>query len=238
MFKGRVSLKSQVVPYTVQRNPRARRVLLKVEEAAGLVVVLPRWGVLERVPPLLHRNADWILKHLRRREELLKEAPPPLGEGRKVWYRGRVLPLKVQSVACTDPSVEWHRDRVVVKVPREGRTPVGSVLEAAFREKAREVLGRRVEAYAGLVGVRPRRLSIRDQKTRWGSCTAQRTITFNWRLLLAPPAVLDYVVVHELCHLRRPHHGPSFWELVGSILPGYEGAKGWLDRYGPLLLLR
>ncbi len=236
--RGRITLLGRSITYCVRRNTRARRVLLKVEERDGLVVVLPRWGTAARVPGVIRSNAEWVLDHLERRDKLLAEAPPPLGESRKVPYRGRYLPLKVRNVACEDASVEWHRDRVVVTVPRRGETPVAEVLQAALRVKAREVLARRVEALAPLLRVRPKRLSIRDQKTRWGACTAEGTLTFNWRLLLAPPSILDYVVVHELCHLRHPHHGPSFWRLVKQVLPNFEAHRAWLNQYGPLLLIR
>jgi predicted metal-dependent hydrolase len=80
------------------------------------------------------------------------------------------------------------------------------------------------------------RLAIRDQRTRWGSCSSRRTLSFNWRLVLAPPEVLDYVAVHELCHLRVPNHSARFWRLVEQRRPGYREPRAWLARHGWELL--
>jgi predicted metal-dependent hydrolase len=223
------------VPYSVRRNARAKRIWIKVEDQAGLVLVLPRWGRTSSAVGILRRHKDWILERLKKRDELLADAPPPLGTGRTIFYRGRALPLRVRSSACIQPSVEWYRDRVVVHVPMSNDPPLGEVLENSFRNRAKEVFNRRAQALAGLLGVRPKRIQVRNQKTRWGSCTGCGTLTFNWRLLLAPPAVLDYVVVHELCHLRHPHHGRGFWKMVGRFCPTFESHRTWLRENGALL---
>jgi predicted metal-dependent hydrolase len=92
------------------------------------------------------------------------------------------------------------------------------------------------EAEAPRLGVAYTAIQIRDQRTRWGSCSPRGTLTFNWRLVLAPPAVLDYVVVHELCHLREANHGPGFWRLLQDTRPGYKAPRAWLRRHGHELL--
>jgi len=233
--KGSLVLGGSRIPYSVRRNARAKRIWIKVEDQSGLVLVLPRWGRTSSAPDILRRHKGWILERLKKREELLAEAPPPLGIGRTIFYRGRPLPLRVRSSACAQPSVEWHRDRVVVNVPRSGDPPLGEVLEISFKSRAKEVFARRAQALADLLGVHPKRIQVRNQKTRWGSCTGRGTLAFNWRLLLAPPAVLDYVVVHELCHLRHPHHGQGFWRMVERFCPSFEAHRTWLRENGSLL---
>lgn len=101
-----------------------------------------------------------------------------------------------------------------------------------YREKAREVLTRRVQYYAGVMGVSYGRIAIREQKTRWGSCSAPGNLNFNWKLILMPPGVLDYVVVHELAHRREMNHSRKFWELVESYMPDYEKYRSWLKENG------
>ena len=232
---GAVTLKGIRVPYLVRRNARARRIWIKVEESEGLVVVLPRWGSLGLVQEVIRRHHPWILEQMARREDRLAGTPPAVGCGRTVFYRGRPIPLRVKSLACLAPSVLWRRNEVVVTVPRHEDVGVGEVLVRSLRERASAVIRRRVEALAEASGFRPRRVSVRDQKTRWGSCSGRGTLTFNWRLIFAPPSVLDYVVVHELCHLRHAHHGPRFWAAVEALCPNYQAHRDWLRDNGARL---
>lgn len=226
------------VKVTLRRNHRAKRTWIKLEDHSGLVVVLPPWARADRAPQYLRQHREWVLSQLDRWEDRLAEALPPLGTARTVVYRGRPMPLRVRTCACEEPSVEWHRDHVLVHMPRNAaEPPLAEVLQASYREKAREVIVRRTEALAPGLGVRPKRISIRDQKTRWGACTGSGTLTFSWRLVLAPPSVLDYVVVHELCHLRHHNHGRRFWELVESVCPAFEAHRAWLRENGAALRL-
>ena len=100
------------------------------------------------------------------------------------------------------------------------------------REKLVERIRSRVNHYAPLMGVHPGRITIRDQKSRWGSCSSAGTLSFNYRLMMAPPRVLDYVVVHELCHLTHMNHSKDFWNMVERILPDYKESKNWLKEHG------
>lgn len=106
------------------------------------------------------------------------------------------------------------------------------------RELARQVLRRRAEYYAGQMQVSYGRIAVKDQKTRWGSCSSKGNLNFNWRLILAPEEVLDYVVVHELAHRREMNHSQQFWQLVESVLPDYRQRKRWLKENGDRLMSR
>lgn len=120
------------------------------------------------------------------------------------------------------------------------RGPPAALLSALtrwYRAQAQTQVERRVAYFAPSVGRAPQRIVVRDQRTRWGSCSASGTLSLNWRLLLAPAAVLDYVVVHELCHLLQPNHSPRFWREVARVLPGYEVPRRELARIGRSLSL-
>ncbi len=112
-----------------------------------------------------------------------------------------------------------------------------TLLEKRNRRKAAETIALRVQHYAPMLGVHPGKISIRDQKTRWGSCSSSGTLSFNWRLILAPPQVLDYVVVHELSHMRQMNHSKAFWSTVESIMPDYKQWDQWLKDHGKELKL-
>lgn len=110
-----------------------------------------------------------------------------------------------------------------------------AALEKRYRDAAKEYIPKRVEYYHALTGGQYQKITIRDQKTRWGSCSSSGTLSFNYRLMLAPPRVLDYVVVHELCHLTHMNHSAAFWEMVASILPDYKEYRKWLRENGDSL---
>ena len=107
-----------------------------------------------------------------------------------------------------------------------------TLTEAQGRREAVARISLLAQSEALALGVRYTRLALRDQRSRWGSCSSKGTLSFNWRLVLAPHDVLDYVVVHEVCHLAELHHGPAFWELVAKRRPRYQDSKSWLDRHG------
>ncbi|MDE7199770.1 MAG: M48 family metallopeptidase [Lachnospiraceae bacterium] len=112
-----------------------------------------------------------------------------------------------------------------------------AALEKRYIQAAKDYFPKRAAYYLPFTGGSFQRVTIRDQKTRWGSCSARGTLSFNWRLMLAPPAVLDYVVVHELCHLTHMNHSPAFWALVESVCPDYRIYRKWLKEHGQELIL-
>lgn len=116
----------------------------------------------------------------------------------------------------------------------ESRTQLTDQQRSFYREKAREVLTQRVEHYAKAMGVTYGRIAIREQKTRWGSCSAPGNLNFNWKLILMPPGVLDYVVVHELAHRREMNHSDRFWAVVEYYMPEYKKYRKWLKESGRL----
>jgi predicted metal-dependent hydrolase len=134
-----------------------------------------------------------------------------------------------------DAHREWLADERAKQRPRL-RLNSRQVSEAEARQAVRELVATLVDDEAPTIGVKPQRIQIRDQRSRWGSCSTRGTLSFNWRLVLAPFEVLDYVVVHELCHLREPNHSRRFWKLVEQRRPDWRAQRDWLHEHGPELL--
>ena len=129
----------------------------------------------------------------------------------------------------------WIEEQRLRQVPRLGLERL-AVTESDARSRARKVVSVLAQREAEALGVAYRRIRIGGQRTLWGSCSARGTLSFNWRLVLAPAEVVDYVVVHELCHLLVPNHSQSFWSLVERHRPGWREQRAWLREYGPELL--
>jgi predicted metal-dependent hydrolase len=135
--------------------------------------------------------------------------------------------------------VELHREWIEAERAKQRprlRLDPRNVSETEARRAVRELIGMLIDDEAPELGVEPNRVQIRDQRTRWGSCSTTGTLSFNWRLVLAPFEVLDYIVVHELCHMREANHSRRFWKLVEKRRPDWRAQRDWLHEHGPELL--
>jgi predicted metal-dependent hydrolase len=220
------TVSSIVIPYQVRRSDRARRVRVSVDLERGVEVVLPRRAPEREAAAAIAELSPWIE---RRVAELERVRAAVAARGNTVPYLGEPLRLIEQP-----GRTRVHRRGDTLLVPAAGRRPA---LERWFRRAARAEIEPRVERACALRGSSYERLTIRAQRTRWGSCSPTGTLSFNWRLLLAPEPVLDYVVWHEVCHLEMLDHSPRFWALVARQYPGYRDQVRWLRRYGATLTL-
>jgi predicted metal-dependent hydrolase len=176
---------------------------------------------------------------LRSRRRTLSLEITPAGE---VLIRA---PLRLSNAAIrafAESKGDWIAKHLALREERKAAAPDQPRLSAgeaeALRKRAKELFPRRAAHYAPLLGVDYGRITVRGQHSRWGSCSAKGNLNFNYLLLLAPPEVLDYVVVHELCHRREMNHSPRFWAQLGRVLPDYEPARKWLRRNGESLMAR
>lgn len=201
-------------------------------ETGEAVVVLPLRAAERVAGQLVTRHSAWLERHMRRIQDRQIElaARPSLLAGRRLTVGGvahRVEAVARPGRARSRVRVDGQVGIVVELAVGDDRTPVG-VLEAWLRSRARAELGVRVGERAAQMGLLPRAVSIRDQRSRWGSASRRGTLSFSWRLLLCPPFVIDYVVVHELAHLRVAGHSPRFWSLVERHVPDTAPPRRWL----------
>jgi len=157
----------------------------------------------------------------------------PWGEAATLTVPARLPEREVRRIVAEHR--DWLAHERSRQVPRLG-LDLRAVSETEARRATRELVAMIAEEEAEALGVAFARIQVRDQRTRWGSCSTRGTLSFNWRLVLAPLEVLDYVVVHELCHLREPNHSRRFWSLVESRRPGWRAQRSWLREHGPELL--
>jgi predicted metal-dependent hydrolase len=224
---------SVVLPeFSIRWSTRARRSRLTITDAGEAVVVLPMRAAEADAAELVRRHRRWIANHQHRMhaQRFALEARPPLGAGREIFFQGEMH--RVVSIAAIDgrtrPIVREVDGRIVVtSAPFEPKS-TAEILDAWLRDRARGAIEERIAVRGREMGLAPKRITIRDQKTRWGSASKRGTLSFNWRLIMCPPSVLDYLVVHELAHLKVNGHPRSFWRLVDRHVPDARGARRWL----------
>jgi predicted metal-dependent hydrolase len=214
------------IPYTVRRSARARRVRVNVHMHTGVEVVLPARAPERAAAAAVSELRPWIERRLQEGQEVLARLAARAGT---VPYLGQSLELVAQ------PGRERvHRDGERLLVPTGDARPA---LERFYRRAARAEIAPRLDRASRLAGSSYSGLDIRAQRTRWASCSAGGRMSFNWRLLLAPERVLEYVVWHEVCHLRILDHSPRFWALLERHWPDYREDRDWLRRHGATLVL-
>jgi predicted metal-dependent hydrolase len=225
-------------PYKIRRSGRARRTRIQVS-LDGVEVVVPRGVPLRDVEPFVEEKRRWIDRTLRRMREAEAERPKTrLVEGGEVSYLGQGLTLAVRVEPGRFRShVTRAGDRLRVAVGAAGEEAVRDALERWYRRQARDEVGRRLDAAVARAGTSYSSLQIRGQRTRWASCSSKGAMSFNWRLLLAPAEVLDYVIEHEVAHLDVHDHSPRFWKLLAERCPEYRQHEAWLKRHGQSLRL-
>jgi len=214
------------IPYTVRRSTRARRVRVNVHAHTGVEVVLPSRAPDRAAAAAVSELRPWIERRLQEAREVRARLAARAGT---IPYLGRSLELVPQP-----GRTRVHRSGDRLLVPAGDARPA---IERFYRRAARSEIGARLDHATAVVGSSYSALDIRAQRTRWASCSPSGRMSFNWRLLMAPERVLEYVVWHEVCHLEVHDHSQRFWSLLERRWPGYRDDRAWLSRHGATLVL-
>lgn len=210
------------IPLILRRSAQARRISLRVSSLDGRVTLtLPRRASEREALAFAAEKESWLRRHLAKQEAPVEVAP------------GLVIPVEGQA-------------RTIIEGPRRGirlspdqievpaQAPAAR-LAAWLRELARDRLSEACDRHAGALGLPYSRITLRDTRSRWGSCTEAGALMFSWRLILAPPEILDYVAAHEVAHLAEMNHSPDFWAVVTRLYGDYAPARAWLRNEGNAL---
>jgi hypothetical protein len=207
---------------------RRKTIALIVDTQGHLIVRAPLHTSQARIQEIVDQKNGWIEK----KKQLVLQRQPQTGaerfqEGREFYYLGQRYPLAL---------LERHRPLLNLdgrfELARAALPDAERVFERWYREQARQVFTERATRLAERFGFRFQRLSVTGARTRWGSCGARGSLNFTWRLVMAPEQVIDYVIIHELAHLRVRNHSRKFWALVESLMPSYRQARDWLKQNG------
>lgn len=222
--------------YLIIKSKR-KSISIFVEKDKKIVVKAPLYSSTTEVQKLVEKKADWIAKKTEEVKELQKDKPVHhYISGEVFYYRGKPLILNL--------IINQDRNRIMVKKQAGTLLVVSSTSESDviksavikwYRERAREVLQQKVSYYQKFIGKSVGDIRIKEQKSRWGSCSNKGNLNFNWKILMAEDDIIDYLVVHELCHRLHMDHSKEFWDSVGKIIPDYKTKEKWLKENGTRL---
>ena len=222
----------QSAPLVFVRNARARRYILRVLPDGTARVTIPRRGSMKEAARFAATHRSWIEQQRQRRQQLRARQPRGWRDPQTILLRG--ASLTVQRVVDARGMALQIGD-VRVPLPDRGGDPARA-LAGHLRQTAVDELPARLMELAARLHLTVRHVTIRDQRTRWGSCSARGRISLNWRLIQMPDPVRDYVLLHELMHLKEANHSRRFWRLVASVCPDYQDSRRWLRTHETLLL--
>lgn len=222
-----VRIGSHSVPLLMVHHPRARRYLLRLNPDGTVRVTIPRRGTVSAAQDFVSRNIPWLEQQFQKLSARA-QSPNVWRPGTEIQFRGERVLIKTEA----DGAVRFGSERLRVPDPTEDLRPV---IQAHLHRLAARELPPRVFELAARHAIQVSRVSVRNQKTRWGSCSRHGTISLNWRLIQTPPFVRDYIILHELAHRRQMNHSRKFWEEVERLCPDYLAAERWVKANARLL---
>ena len=226
---------SGTVHYSLARSSKRRTLQITIKDSLEISVAAPRFLSQGQIESFIRQKSAWILRKLtERRSSRETRQNRNYTDGEQFLFLGKKYPIRILEQEVAKPSLVFDNQQWSLKVPSESscsdrELKIKEQLTAWYRSQAKEILGTRLFHFVRLTGLEPRKIVIKTQKTLWGSCSSYtKSIQLNWKLVLAPLDVIDYVIVHELSHLAVPNHSQRFWQRVKSILPDYKQRQEWL----------
>jgi hypothetical protein len=231
----KISIGHRKLEYSIKRGKRKKTVEIHVTSPSLVVVLSPFSLEKEKIREIIQKKAHWIFEkqeHLKKAELLFPKKEFTSGE--QVLFLGRRYRLKVlNETDGGEAKLQMLGRRIFVIIgahltPKEKKEMVESILKQWYFSEAEKIIKKRVLRFSRLLDISPAGVKIRDQQKRWGSCSQKGILRFNWRIVMAPISILDYVVVHEICHIKNKNHSQSFWKLVALAIPDYRKRRDWL----------
>jgi len=230
------------IPYTLTESKQARRIRLTID-LNGFRVVKPHSAKMSDVDRALEAKGSWIYKHyMEFQTKKAGERKREWESGEKVLYKGKECEIRIFEHEDRRTVINFNGTRFEIFVNKdlgadERKVLMENVFRYWYKKEAGVYIKNRLDYFCIITGLTYNIMRIKEQKTRWGSCSKKGNLNFNWKLIMSPEWVIDYIVVHEVCHLRYLNHSREFWDMVVLYMPGYKKARKWLKENGPGLKL-
>jgi predicted metal-dependent hydrolase len=233
-----IKIANYPLTYSVIHKKNRKTVQLKITDSSHIHITAPHSFSNDAIEELLLQKSKWIIKHI---SHLVKVAESPINKSvtnnSTILYLGHPHTLAFLTAATASPTVYLEGNQIILNLPSNNTdTIVQTMLKQWYVKKSSEILSSRTTFWSSKISVNPKRITIKEQKTRWGSCSSKGNINYNWRIIMAPPEVVDYLVIHELCHLRVPNHSELFWQEVSKYSPHFQKHRDWLRANGRILM--
>ncbi len=236
--ENEIKLEDTLVSYTIRRSIKAKNVRFSVSLHKGLEIVIPMSFPVTDVETLIQQREKWVLKNLQSVEEMRARLTSAQQDSlTKIRYLGKVYRIVVILDNSSPIRVELKENKAFLTLPDRNEKLIRQVIEAWYKWAAKSLFEERVNVWADCMQLSYRHIFIKNQKTRWGSCSKQQNLNFNLKVIMAPLDVVDYVVIHELAHLKEMNHSRSFWQLVEEFCPDYKKQLAWLKENGYELVI-
>lgn len=238
-----ITLSGQAVEYTIRESKRAKRISMRIDTKKGLELVYPVGATKPTPQELLTQNQAWVLDTLGKLQTRLdNQFRRQYVQGEVFQYLGEDVTLNfIQKTRGQRVTVKLNDETLDVSLPPTIKTndteAIRTAVEKFYRKQAKNYLPDHTFAIAEQLGYEVNRVVIKNQKTRWGSCSTNKNINLNLRLMMTPPAAIDYIIIHELCHLTHMNHSKKFWNLVGKHCPNYKEWRKWFKQNSSYLIL-
>jgi len=225
------------IPYNLAENKKIKHIKL-VMDIDGLRVVTPPETTLDVVDKVLQDKSNWIFKHYMDFQSMkVEEYSREWESGERVLYKGRKYNLRIFTHKEMSTTVNFNGKRFEVFVNEDaGESERKTLLESAFKEWFKDATSKsikdRLDYFCKITKLNYNTFKIKEQKTRWGSCSKSGNLNFNWKLIMSPQWVIDYVIIHEVCHLRYLNHSKEYWNMVSLYMPEFKKAQEWLKKNG------
>lgn len=224
-----LSIGEITIPYTIKYSKR-KSIGIEITYDGKMIVRAPVNAKLTKIEELLLIKKEWILHHINHSEQREK-----VKEDDEILFLGERLQIQVINHDLNVIGIKKVDHQLVIRKPDAFAMDIHRVVEDWMRKQASSMIRQLVEYYSTVMGVTYNNIVIKDQKTRWGSCSSKGNLNFNYRLIMAPKEVLEYVVVHELSHRVHMDHSKEFWRTVEQVIPEYRQYRDWLKEYGSQL---
>jgi predicted metal-dependent hydrolase len=225
------------IAYRLVRSKRARKLRIKVG-MNGVELIQPPRRNLQQVQDFLKLHEKWITHQLDKAERLRSTRAPLLTGKGEILYRGINTKVRFEEDSTADHAKVSLKNGILTVIPgQQSAISPSKILENCLREQARKEIHRHVSVLNPKIGQSPRKIYVKDQKTKWGSCSSLQNLSFSWRLIMAPDFVLQYLVTHEVVHLKIMNHSRLFWQTVENLCPEYEKASQWLSDHHDTLMI-
>lgn len=235
--KSSILIDSREIQYFIRKSKRAKHLLLHIDCNAALEVVVPfrRKITLKQIEKFLLEKRCWILRNLQKAEEIARKASR---RRNFLLFLGREVPIEIIESKRKRATAIPRTGKLIVKIPIGRKELVAKAIQRFYKKHASKIITHLAEKKAREMNVSFSHISVRSQKTLWGSCSPRKVLSFNWRLIAAPQVVVEYIIVHELAHLKHRNHSKAFWRTVQKYCPEYKKHERWLRKNGDLIKAR